>query len=213
MGYWLQYPDLTFDEDKHLYLWRKRPVKSVTQVLSSVGTRDKNNNWSPLGFDDRWIRDTTAADFGTAFHKIAAIILKGSTPTYPPVMEPWVQQFCRFKKEYKPVPLVDKGGNLVLEYPMVSEKFGYAGTPDLVCEMGKDIYLLDWKTSTADSMHWGIQLAAYEKLIKEVLGIKKKIHRMTVRFGELSYHVKRWVSPSDWAMFQSCLNINKLAKG
>lgn len=211
MSTWLQYPDLTFDEDKHLYLWRNRPIKSVTQVLSSVGTRDRKGNWSPLGFDDRWIRDTTAADFGTAFHKVAAIILKGSTPNYPPVMEPWVQQFYRFLAEYNPEPVEDLGGNPLIEYPMYSVKFRYAGTPDLVCEMGKDIYLLDWKTSTADTAHWGIQLSAYEKLIKEVLGVKKKIHRMTVRFGELSYHVKKWTNPSDWAMFQSALNVSKLA--
>ena len=57
---------------------------------------------------------------------------------------------------------------IATEMPLVSEKYGFAGTPDAIGEEDDSrIVLLDWKTSNrvyADNM---IQLAAYSLLLEE----------------------------------------------
>ena len=203
---WIQ-QNLAFNEEEHVYTYNNRVVTGVSTVLGSVGTKDKNGNWHPVGFDDRWINDDVHTNFGTAFHKIPPIILRGNTPSYPESMESHVKNLLMFFAANKIVPLEDKEGRMICEYPMLSERYRYAGTPDLVCTIKDQIYLIDWKTSSSYCHHWGYQLAAYEQLIKEVHGIKKKIHRMVVRVNEDNYHVHKFADPVDFTKFVSCLNI------
>jgi len=111
--------------------------------------------------------------------------------------------------------LTDPEGNKLIEYAMYSERFGYAGTPDLVAMDSKEtVIIFDWKTSTTEQVHWDYQLAAYEQLVKEVFSIKKKIIRKTVRFEENSYHVRTRAGitcMADWTAFQSCANVYKIS--
>ena len=209
-------PQLTYSEDIHEYRWYNKPVVSSTQVLSSVGTKTIRNGielWNPIGFNDRFLSDETAANFGKAFHKIASILLLDGIPGFPAAMEPYVKMFRKFLSDFPFVVLEHKGEPLV-ECPLYSERYCYAGTPDVwVLEKGgKEIWLLDWKTSTQDQGHWNYQTASYEQLGKEVFGFKMKIVRKTVRFTEENYFVRtRDNMPQDFNGFLSCLNVLKLA--
>jgi hypothetical protein len=136
-------PGLTFDNESHKYHWNGLRKPSVTGIIGSVGTKrvvDGREMWVSLApmFGDT--EDRTAADFGTAFHKIAAIFLKGGNPSYPAEMEPWVAQFQRF--------LLDNYGEL---------------------ERSKKLIVVDWKTSTVFQKHWRQQLFAYVSLAKYVI--------------------------------------------
>ena len=211
-------PGLLFDAAKHEYFWYGKKVPSVTQILHSVGTLKKQNDgsemWKPIGFDNRFTRDDIAANFGTAFHKVASIILTGGIPSFPPAMEPFVRVFRQFLSDFPIVVLQDKLCNPLVEYLLYSERYGYAGTPDAVvlAKGGAEVWLLDWKTSTTFQNYWNFQTAAYEQLIKEVLGIKKKIIRKVIRFTDTRYFVQsRTNNPEDWAGFQSCLNLLRMA--
>lgn len=206
--------NLTYDNAAHVYKWRGNPVPSVTHVLSRVGVQDSSERWRPVGFDDRFLRDDTAAKFGTAFHKVVSIVLRGGVPDFPAAMAPWVNQLWRWLQDNPVTPLHDvKSGEMLIECPMYHETYGYAGTPDaVVLTPKKDVILLDWKTSTVNQKHWRLQTAAYAELVKHVMGIRKPIIRKTVRFTEeRAFTTTREHRPEDWTGFQSCLNVLRIA--
>jgi len=216
---WIQYPNLTFNEEKHVYLWNNVPVIGSTSVLSSVATlkkrKDGTEDWNPIGYS-RFARSEDAANFGKAFHKICQIEVVGGDADYPEIMQPWVDQFHLFNNKYKLLPYEDKNGVSIVEYPMYSERYGYAGTPDFfgwINYRGRNVLaLIDWKSSTSSQIHWRWQIASYIQLCKEVLKIKEKVIGISVRFDEDYYEVDiRDTCPEDWIGFQSVLNVFKMA--
>lgn len=210
---WQQHPDLTFNEDLHHYFWRGCRKISVSQVLQSVGTLDNESGyWNPVGYGKFAKMYANSAEFGSAFHKIASGLLLGKTVKYPPEMEQWVAQFKRFLSCVPLIPLVDKNGNPVVEYPMFSVKHGYCGTPDLIAYNAKrEVCVYDWKTSAAHENHYNYQTAAYAQLVEEVFKVKVK-RRITVRITDEKFDLlDRTGRPEDLIMFNSCLNVLKMA--
>jgi hypothetical protein len=228
-------PDLKFDERSHIYKWRGRDVPSVTQVLSNVGVRIREavldgdgtyckGEWVPVGFDDKWLKDDTAAQFGSAFHKVAAGILEGKKVNYPDAMEGWVEQFKRFARD---ISVATNGGSRLVECPLYSEKYGYCGTFDCLANAKdeKGVVLYDWKTGTGKESFWEYQLAAYAQLLSENFGYRN-IAGTVVRFSESGYRVEPvlqkpgkhiqvfdgYTSPG-FNGFRSCLNVYKMVRG
>jgi len=210
------YPDLEFDAATHTYTYKGRIVPSVTQVLQSVGVCDDNGFWKPVGFNAQF-GDPAAAEFGTAFHKIAAAKLLGKAVEYPSEMQPYVDVFDRFCVEWKLGPGIDRNGDTVIETPLYHEKYGYAGTPDFVgAAKGGKFYIIDWKTSASKCAHWQLQLAAYHELCKaEAIGGFRGANLCAVMISAEKYTVCSCadVIPVAWAKFQSCLNVYKMMKG
>lgn len=213
-------PRLSFDETAHQYRLGDSPLPSVTQVLSSVG-RLKNGEWTPL-CDTRWVKDDTARNFGTAFHRAASYMLHGEEVEVPESMVPWVEQFKRWRKEHDwLVPAVDHLGTPLVEYSMCHQGLGYCGTPDLVAAAGDGcpyafrncVVVCDWKTATAEQDYWAYQTAAYAEMVKAVFPLlcaRKRVVTMAVMFGETTYKChSHMVYNGDWAKFVSALNILK----
>jgi hypothetical protein len=212
MAHWIQ-QDLTFNEETHSYFWMGKPVDGVTGIMDRVGTRQNDRSpWNPVGCPDFAKREHDS-NFGSAFHKVAEAVLHGYNVDFPESMTPWVEQFGNFLREFKPVPLTDPNGNKLIEYPMYSVRYKYAGTLDLAAyNKDGDIYLIDWKTATSYQKSYRLQTAAYEQLLKEVMGIKEKIHRLTVLINQDNYHLfERSGQPLDWVLFQSVLNTYRMA--
>lgn len=74
--------------------------------------------------------------------------------------------FGAFKKWHDTVRLKV----LATEIPLVSETHRIGGTVDAIAEIGIDIAVLDWKSSSALYEDYLIQLATYAKLWSEVRG-------------------------------------------
>ena len=64
---------------------------------------------------------------------------------------------------------------IIVEKPMISEKYGYGGTPDIFGEMDGEPTLLDFKTGSGIYEEHFIQIAAYLQLFKEAGCIVQKI--------------------------------------
>lgn len=64
-------------------------------------------------------------------------------------------------------PLKASNGRVMSEVQLVSEKYQYGGTIDLVAFYGDKLCLFDWKTSKSLREDYFIQLAAYKKLWEE----------------------------------------------
>jgi hypothetical protein len=186
---------------------------SVSQVLQSVGTFDSEKEiWEPIGYSHFAKRFESASNFGSAFHKVASGIMLGKKVNYPEQIEPWVIQFKSFLLKNPLIPIIDKNGNPVIEYPMYSLKYGYCGMPDVLAYNAKrDVCIIDWKTSAAHEKHYNYQTAAYAQLAEEVLKVKVK-RRISVRITDEKYDLMdRFGHPEDLIMFNSCNNVLKMA--
>jgi len=200
---------LKFDEKTHTYTLNGKKIPSVTQILNRVGTRnDEGSPWQSVSGGD-FMRDETAAVFGTEFHKAAAARIMHNKFTYDPVMQPWINGLENFLSEYE-------FWDCEVEISHHS-KFGFAGTMDLFGSYKhKDragLCVLDWKTSTTISKSTRFQTAGYEQIAREKYSIygNKLIDRLTVRIFENGYEVdlRTRKHSSDWNKFLSILNVYK----
>lgn len=216
--FWVQYPDLTFDKDNHIYRWKGKERDSVTTIMDRIGTRDwdaERNDWgfwNPVGCPEI-AKTEHDQNFGNALHKIIAYMFWDFTPKYPEEMKPWVEQVEKFLCDYPLIPLYDKNHHPIVEYPMYSDKYGYAGQIDFAgLYQTRHVWLIDWKSSLSYMENYAWQTAGYEQLLREVFGgelfdKRAKIHRKTILFSDKKYDPRSSDDPRDWIMFQSFLNI------
>lgn len=230
MSFWIQYPDLLFEEEKHEYSWKGRTdYPSVTELFDCVGTRKKQTKkneyrkFRPLGIPDECKKEEHSI-FGRAFHKIVNIIFLGKEvqiddPEKKKLVDPWINQIKIFKEENNIVPLYDRNGTLIADYPMFSEFFKFFGSPDFFGRLGKtgQLILADWKSSSSYLKTYSWQTAGYEILVRELFGGKlfdknEKILRNTVCFNPEYEREKGHPrnNPEDFIAFQSILNTYKL---
>lgn len=204
--------EIIFEEEKHEYRVEGIVIPSVTQVLSSVA-RKVDGKMIPV-CDSTWCICKVSADFGISFHLVAKYSFQNISVDYPKEMSPWVDQLYRFKEDFKHLkPLEDSDGKKLIEYPMYHSILQYCGTPDLIAGDEKTIYVIDWKTSTAELPYWKYQTAAYAELFKhnfKYLIQGRKIVTMAVKFSADTFkpHTeKNW--QKNYNYFLSCLNVMK----
>lgn len=226
MSFWIQYPHLTFDEESHVYDWKgRRDYPSVTKPFDCIGFRKNDEKpFRPLGCPDEAKKEEYST-FGKAFHKITNIIMLGkevviSNEERRKDAQPWIDQIKMFREEHPLIPIYDKNGNPIAEYPMFSELLKFFGTPDFFGRHEKrgEIWLPDWKSTMYYQKSFAWQTAGYEILIRELFGgelfdKREKIYRPTVLFHPSLKRAKIEPStdPRDKIAFQSLLNTYRLA--
>lgn len=147
---------------------------SVTTVLQYM---PKNK------FFDNWLKDVghsadiilrKAGKEGTQVHEAAEKLVLGEEVSwlddygkakYSESVWSMIIKFHEFWTTHKP-KLISS------EQFIWSDKYKYAGTADIVCEMDGEIWLLDLKTSNSLHRAYDLQLAAYAKGMEEVRGQK-----------------------------------------
>ena len=70
-----------------------------------------------------------------------------------------VKSFCDWRNEAKPEILAT-------EITVFSEKYGYAGTVDLICKIDGVLYVVDFKTSKQVWMEHELQISAYRSALE-----------------------------------------------
>lgn len=148
-------PVVEFDAETHTYKVNGRPVPSVTRVITrTIGS----------GFES--IRDPAYyLQRGRAIHACAAFIAQGVEFEHDPTIDGWVQALRKFWREVQPKPLH-------WETPLGSSRYLFAGTPDLLADMGGKFrnVLVDYKSSLS-AHRCRIQLGGYSLALSETLGI------------------------------------------
>ena len=147
---------------------------SVTRVLDVMPKNPQFYIWmKDVGHNAKIIAER-AANEGTNVHEALEDALVGHTirwadengkAIYNKTEWQCIMRGFNFLKEYEPVPLH-------IEARLVSDKYRTGGTADLVCNMGGENWLIDWKTSNNLSDNYMIQLSIYAAMIEEKLGIK-----------------------------------------
>jgi hypothetical protein len=130
---------LTFEEEPHLYRWNGSIVPSVTTINSAVKVV-KDNRMLDIG-GSSFSHNENAANFGSAFHKVVASILRLEEVEYPDALKPYVEQFCKFYDQWLVIAIADT----------------------------KKRYVIDWKTSTTFQPYWRRQIAAYAEIARYAL--------------------------------------------
>lgn len=85
-----------------------------------------------------------AAALGTSLHAVGEALGKGQKPDVDDETRPLAEAYYRgFIQRYRPKFHPD-----YVEFMVASVEYGYAGTMDMACRIGDDIWLLDIKTSS-----------------------------------------------------------------
>ena len=161
---------VTFLEESHQYFIGKIEYISVTTVMKDFGLIDLS------GIPEHILE--TARQFGKAIHKLTHLYDTNNIGKYDKKLEPWLDAWIKFRKDYKDIDeiIVDEksgqkypdhaiqtagykllveeipdksihGLNL-MEKPLVSEIWRFAGTPDRV-----------WSTTGKIKHRWTVYLS------------------------------------------------------
>lgn len=136
---------------------------SVTTLLA---VRDKprlDANNLRLGEAEAVARQITASDKGTKVHKAIESFLSGLEPELDDDTLPYFVGFRKWLEKEKPTILHS-------EKFVLSKKYNYAGTIDLLCVLDDGPWIIDFKTSKHIDRGMGLQLAAYQQAWKEMTG-------------------------------------------
>lgn len=199
---------LTFDEDKHIYRWNGKSVPSVTQIIGA---------WLPVKGADFYVNTFSGAiiyadkfeaagEVGKAIHKACGYVASGQGVDMLAIDSALIPPLKQFSKWVDDLKVKVR----YTESPMYSEKYGFAGTPDIICEVGNDkniVAVVDIKTGLVNDQV-GSQTSAYEILTREFLKIRRIIKRYELilpRDGS-PYKFKPLNDKNDLLFFLSRLN-------
>ena len=192
-------PELEFDERSHVYRIGSEVLPSVTTLMKPLS--DRFYKTIPEDVLQK------AAGRGTAVHNAIENWLNFGIVDIPvPYME-YFDAFYDWWRKYEPTVI---GSELRLYHKLLR----YAGTADLVCMIGDELWIIDYKsTSTLSEMLVRVQLEGYARAL-ESLGVK------VARKGAL--HLRKdgnWDFPdfpagdsAAWRVFGSLKNIYDYTK-
>ena len=143
------FPELEFEEARHIYTLNGQLLPSVTTIMKPL------DNALYKGIDDDVMR--IAAERGTAVHNAAENYVLYGIEDIAVKYQGYFEAFLKFWDECRPEPLA-------AESRLYHKILRYAGTADLPCIIEEKKVLIDYKTSAeVNRMLTGVQLEAYAK--------------------------------------------------
>jgi hypothetical protein len=153
--------------DQRYYKFENEYFPSVTTVL---------RQWSPEPYLIDWFKNNgrnadiilrEAGKRGTMVHDACEALLKGEVIDYQSInlVSAWemILGFTEWMIEYDVKPEC-------VELQMASPLFKTGGTLDLICKIGSERWLVDYKTSNAMQDTYFIQLAIYKEMYEDLTG-------------------------------------------
>lgn len=130
---------------------------SVTQILNMYNKPALNNWRARLGIKAADKISSAAMKIGTSFHAVIEARLRDE---YGPKHTKQVGKMVGSFFEKCPV-LKNRRQFVAIEPHLISTKYQFHGSPDLIDNTGNEWWVFDWKSSSAMQRTYGIQLAAY----------------------------------------------------
>lgn len=186
---------LTFDDRRHIYRLKGIELPSVTQVMKPLSDETYRS------VEPRVLN--RAADKGTAVHNAIENYISFGIEDIDPEFSGYFTAFLRWYQEFNVKPIAS-------EYRLYHKFMGYAGTADLICDIGGQLHLVDYKTTQQiEEMLVKVQLKAYEKAL-DSLGVepKKTAALHLKRDGTFDFLVLDGGAES-WQVFSSLLTVLK----
>jgi hypothetical protein len=149
--------------DQRFYRRNEKYYPSVTSILNYFPKNKFFHDWlKDVGHNSDIIASKAATE-GTAVHKAIETLLEGKEVNWIDEngltnysLEVW-KMILKFQEFYIKI----KPKIIATEYHLFSDNHEYAGTADLIVEIGNDRWLIDIKTSNSLHTSHDLQLAAY----------------------------------------------------
>lgn len=186
--------------------------KTCTTTAWEIGKRGEPlPQWTEILYGQR----DDAAAAGTLCHELAEAYIKGTPLPTVPLSDVGAQAWTAFENFVKWI----EGQHYTIkshERPLVSENYGYGGTPDATIHDGDTVYLADWKSSGAFYVENILQGAAYRQLIQECEKVEVKglhIVRFSRETGDFTHkYLASDALDQGWAVFQRLLDCYPLLR-
>lgn len=170
---------ITYKPETHEYFDESgNKVDSVNQILKAEGIIPDFSLYPGAEYK---------RELGTNLHSAIKYHLKNTLDgdtIVPPLLD-YYYQFLKFFKENLNLEYI---AIRVLEEPLISKKWQYAGTPDIVVQYKDKNILIDWKCSKHLYPMYLLTLPAYSLLVEENLNIKIDTMWM-VQFNKNDYKI------------------------
>ena len=160
-------------DDEHFYYVDGKFSPAVTKILGeTLPMPYALRQWiGEVGNDKAEQRLQQAGDRGTHLHDACERLLKGEEINllndFPKAADKkCLVAFSNWCAEYQPII---KGTEFT-----VASRSGYAGTLDILCEIEKELYIVDIKTSRSIYDSHKLQIAAYQNAYFEMSGLQTK---------------------------------------
>lgn len=191
-----EFPELMFDERKHIYTVNGLFVPSVTTVMRPLSE-------DVYGGIDEGVLNRAAAR-GTAVHNAIENYIKFDIRDIPEEHEGYFEAFLKWFEEHKAEPYGD-------EVRLYHKSLMYAGTADMFASVDGIDTLIDFKTSAAvQKMLCGVQLEAYDRAIQSHTGGKGFERKAIVHLKKDGSYQMIEYSPNDiecWRVFTALLTV------
>lgn len=154
-----------FTEEGHKYHDETgKEYPSVSSILEHFGI--SNMEMVRRIHGDEYMDYTAKA--GTEIHRITKLDDLGQLKRgdWNPEFTPWLNAWRQYKEQYKPV-------FMAIEQPLISEVWGFAGTPDRIEDWGKWAEIGDLKSGVRTRAQ-AYQTALYQVLVEENYKVKVK---------------------------------------
>ena len=188
------FPELTFEEESHIYRLNGTEIPSVTTLMNPLSS-SFYKTVDPAVLE-------RAARRGTAVHNAnenyALYGIEDISPAY-------AGYFAGFKEWWdKTQPVL-----LATESRVYHKILGYAGTEDLLCLINDRVTMIDYKTSASvNQMLCGVQLEGYDRAF-ESHGIKVDDRFILHRARDGPYKLIRFErSPKCWSVLAALLTVH-----
>ncbi len=144
-----EFPELTFEERKHVYKLEGIELPSVTTLMEPLSSKV----YGPI---DPNILSAAAAK-GTAVHNAIENYLEFGIEDIPQEHAGYFDAFKQWEEKYKPEVVAT-------EAKVYHKQLRYAGTCDLICNINGVLTLIDYKTSyQVNMMLYMVQLEGYAR--------------------------------------------------
>lgn len=186
------FPELKFEEKRHIYTLDGQLLPSVTTVMKPLDRE------MYCGINEDVMK--IAAYRGTSIHNALENYVLYGIEDIEPKYRGYFDGFLKFWKENNPEPLAT-------ESRLYHRILRYAGTADLPCIIGGKRVLVDYKTSAeVNSMLTGVQLEAYAKAY-DSHGFKFDEKAIVHLKSDGSYHMVRYKANDrdSWEVFSSLM--------
>jgi hypothetical protein len=185
-------PELTFDEEKHYYRVSGKFIRSVSHYLKPITTQVYGE------IDEAVLK--AAADRGKAVHFAIELFANYGAIEIAPELQGYFSAFLDWYNKYNPKILAS-------EYRTYHPIYWYAGTLDIIAEIGGKIILIDTKcTAELKGFLASIQDAAYAEAVKQhgiqIDGISA-LHLK--RDGTYTY--EQYNQKEAFSMFLNCMTV------
>jgi acetyl esterase/lipase len=191
----LTFPDfqeLAFDPEKHIYRLAGKYIPAVSTILKPLSSAFYK------GIDEEVLN--AAAARGTSIHESIENFIKYDITDASEEAKTYVDAFVSWWRNFKPLPLK-------AECRVYHPTFRYAGTSDLLCDVGGKLTVIDYKsTTTISEMLVRPQLEAYAKALKaHKIPVEEKAVLHLQRDGGYQYIPFKPVDAEAWEVFGALL--------